>query len=73
MTNPQYPRTRAGTHCPMCLKPKDAGLVVHFGDCYRRTGFRNGDPLAVNVVEAYETYLSRVSAMVEAMSETVPL
>ena len=60
----QFPLTRAGTHCPMCLRPKDTGLVVHFGECYRRTGFKDGDLLAVMVVEAYETYLGRVSAMV---------
>jgi hypothetical protein len=69
MNNRQFPFTRAGTHCPMCLGLKDAGLVVHEGDCNQRTGFKDADPLALNVVEAYETYLVRLSRMVSEMRQ----
>ena len=66
-----YPLTRAGLYCPMCLTLKEKGLIVHWGECYHRTGFKDGDLLALNVVEAYETYLQAVVQVVGARAEEV--
>jgi hypothetical protein len=55
----------------MCLRPKNAGLITHYPACDQLTGFKNGDPLAINVVEAYETYLGYVSTMVSEMGQEV--
>ncbi len=60
----QYPRTSAGTRCPMCLDKKAKGLIVHGGACYQWTGFEEDGSPANAVVEAYETYLGCVEAMV---------
>ena len=36
-----YPRTRTGTHCPLCQRDdKDQGLFVCW-DCYRAHGLRD--------------------------------
>lgn len=53
-----YPLTRAQDICPMCLKPgKGSGIIVHYGWCYRGTGFKDGDPLAEATVKAFEDFL----------------
>ncbi len=55
-----FERVRAYTVCPMCLKPKDRGLVVHWGRCYRESGFKDGTPEANAIVQRFEEYLEAV-------------
>jgi hypothetical protein len=51
----------------MCFKgDKPLDNIVHWGRCYRGTGFKDGDPKAAAVVEAFERYLeARESLEVE--------
>lgn len=48
--------------CPFCQEPKDVGLVTHWGRCYRESGFKDGDPAAAEVVEAFNLYLQALQA-----------
>lgn len=43
--------------CPFCLTDKGIGPVVHWGECYRESGFKDADPIAEDVVLAFERYL----------------
>ena len=58
----QHPLTRGYTVCPICLRAKERGIVVHWGRCYRESGVKDGTPEAVAVLDAFEAYLSAVGA-----------
>ena len=66
---PDHPLTRGFTVCPICLKPKDRGLVVHWGRCYRESGFKDGTPEVNAVVDTFEAYLEAVAVAVVGVSE----
>ena len=58
-----HARTRAGDTCPMCRQTKERGLVVHWGFCYRGSGFKDGEADANAIVDTYETYLDALARL----------
>ena len=52
-----YPLTRADHTCPICKQPKKAGLLVHWGSCYRESGVKEGTAYSTDLLEAFETCL----------------
>jgi hypothetical protein len=50
------PLTRSGFTCPICLGPKDRGLVACWY-CFKTSGLKNGEPHAEQVVSDFEAFL----------------
>jgi hypothetical protein len=50
------PRTRSGFTCPICLGPKDRGLVACWY-CFKTSGLKQCAPRAEKIVADFEAFL----------------